>query len=69
MSVYVVNEIVGTSEKSWEDAAKVAVETAAKSVKDLRIAEVVKQDVTVENGKVLKYRVRLNISFKYDSKK
>lgn len=65
MSVYVVNEIVGTSEKSWEDAAKVAIETAAKTVKDLRIAEVVKQDVTVENGKVSKYRVRLNISFKY----
>lgn len=65
MSVYVVNEIVGTSEKSWEDAAKVAIETAAKTVKDLRIAEVVKQDVTVENGKVAKYRVRLNISFKY----
>jgi dodecin len=65
MSVYVVNEIVGTSEKSWEDAAKQAIETAAKSVKDLRIGEVVKQDVTVENGKVIKYRVRLNISFKY----
>jgi dodecin len=65
MSVYVVNEIVGTSEKSWEDAAKQAIETAAKSVKDLRIGEVVKQDVTVENGKVVKYRVRLNISFKY----
>ncbi len=68
-SVYVVNEIVGTSEKSWEDAAKVAVETAAKSVKDLRIAEVVKQDVTIENGKVVHYRVRLNISFKYMQKK
>ena len=65
MSVYVVNEIVGTSEKSWEDAAKVAIETASKTVKDLRIAEVVKQDVAVENGKVSKYRVRLNISFKY----
>ena len=65
MSVYVVNEIVGTSDKSWEDAAKQAIETAAKSVKDLRIGEVVKQDVTVEKGKVLKYRVRLNISFKY----
>jgi hypothetical protein len=64
-SVYVVNEVVGTSEKSWEDAAKLAVETAAKSVKDLRIGEVVKQDVTVENGKVVSYRVRLNISFKY----
>ncbi len=64
-SVYVVNEIVGTSAKSWEDAAKEAIETAAKSVKDLRIGEVVKQDVTVENGKVAAYRVRLNISFKY----
>jgi len=61
MSVYVVNEIVGTSDKSWEDAAKQAIETAAKSVKDLRIGEVIKQDVTVENGKVAKYRVRLNI--------
>ena len=64
-SVYVVNEVVGTSEKSWEDAARLAIETAAKSVKDLRIGEVVKQDVTVENGKVVHYRVRLNISFKY----
>jgi len=68
MSVYVVNEIVGTSPKSWEDAAKQAVETAAKTVKDLRIGEVVKQDVTVENGKVSSYRVRLNISFKYKEK-
>ncbi|OPY81244.1 MAG: hypothetical protein A4E65_01190 [Syntrophorhabdus sp. PtaU1.Bin153] len=64
-SVYVVNEIVGTSAKSWEDAAKVAIETAGKSVKDLRVGEVVKQDVTVEDGKVVSYRVRLNISFKY----
>jgi len=68
-SVYVVNEIVGTSEKSWEDAAKIAIETAAKSVKDLRIGEVVKQDVTLENGKVASYRVRLNVSFKYHPKK
>ncbi len=68
-SVYVVNEIVGTSEKSWEDAAKSAVETAAKTVKDLRIAEVVKQDVTIDKGKVTHYRVRLNISFKYNPKK
>jgi flavin-binding protein dodecin len=68
MSVYVVNEIVGTSSKSWEDAAKTAIETAAKTVKDLRIGEVVKQDVTVENGKVVTYRVRLNISFKYKDK-
>ncbi|OPY00962.1 MAG: hypothetical protein A4E61_01813 [Syntrophorhabdus sp. PtaB.Bin184] len=64
-SVYVVNEIVGTSTVSWEDAAKSAIETAAKSVKDLRIGEVVTQDVTLENGKVVSYRVRLNISFKY----
>jgi len=68
-SVYVVNEVVGTSEKSWEDAAKLAIQTVAKSVKDLRIGEVVKQDVTVENGKVTSYRVRLNISFKYSPKK
>jgi hypothetical protein len=68
-SVYVVNEVVGTSEKSWEDAAKQAIETVAKTVKDLRIGEVVKQDVTVENGKVISYRVRLNISFKYNPKK
>jgi dodecin len=68
MSVYVVNEIVGTSTKSWEDAAKTAIETAGKTVKDLRIGEVVKQDVTVENGKVTSYRVRLNISFKYKDK-
>lgn len=64
-SVYVVNEIVGTSTKSWEDAAKQAIEVAAKSVEDIRIGEVVKQDITIENGKVTSYRVRLNISFKY----
>lgn len=64
-SVYVVNEIVGTSTKSWEDAAKQAIEIAAKSVEDIRIGEVVKQDITIENGKVTSYRVRLNISFKY----
>ena len=65
-SVYVVNEVVGTSDKSWEEAAKQAIETVAKTVKDLRIGEVVKQDVTLEDGKVVQYRVRLNISFKYD---
>lgn len=68
-SVYVVNEIAGTSSKSWEDAAKQAVETAAKSVEDIRVGEVVKQDITVENGKVMSYRVRLNISFKYHPEK
>jgi len=68
-SVYKIIEIVGTSTKSWEDAAKVALETAAKSLEDLRVAEVVKQDVTVEDGKVVAYRVRLNICFKYHPEK
>ena len=65
MAVYKIIEIVGTSPKSWEDAARSALITASKSVEDLRIAEVVKQDVTVENGKITSFRVRLNISFKY----
>ncbi|NTW15899.1 MAG: dodecin domain-containing protein [Syntrophaceae bacterium] len=65
MSVYKIIEIVGTSAKSWEDAAQVALTTSAKSLEDLRVAEVVKQDVTVENGKITLFRVRLNISFKY----
>jgi len=64
-SVYKIIEIVGTSPKSWEDAAKTALETAGKTLDDLRVAEVVKQDVTLENGKVSAYRVRLNISFKF----
>jgi dodecin len=64
-SVYKIIEVVGTSKSSWEDAAKVAVETAGKSLEDLRIAEVVKQDVTIEKGKVTGYRVRLTLSFKY----
>ncbi len=66
-SVYRVTEVIGSSSKSWEDAASNAVETAGKSVRDLRVAEVVKADVTIENGKVTTYRVRLNISFKYES--
>ncbi|MBN1665018.1 MAG: dodecin domain-containing protein [Deltaproteobacteria bacterium] len=65
MSVYKIIEIIGTSPKSWEDAASEALKTASKSLEDLRIAEVVKQDVTVENGKITAFRVRLNISFKY----
>ncbi len=65
MSVYSIIEIVGTSPKSWEDAAKNALATASRTLEDLRIAEVVKQDVTVENGKITSFRVRLNISFKY----
>jgi hypothetical protein len=63
--VYKIIEIVGTSPVSWEDAAKVAVETASKSLEDLRVAEVVKQDVTIEKGKVTGYRVRLTVSFKF----
>ena len=65
MSVYSIIEIVGTSPTSWEDAARSALETASKTLEDLRIAEVVKQDVTIENGKITSFRVRLNISFKY----
>ena len=64
-SAYIINEVVGTSTKSWEDAAKLAIETAAKSLEDIRVGEVIRQDLTVENGKVINYRVRLNISFKY----
>lgn len=65
-SVYRVTELVGTSTQSWEAAAKSAVETAAKTLRDLRVAEVVRQDLTIENGKVSSYRVRLNVSFKYE---
>jgi flavin-binding protein dodecin len=66
-SVYRVTEVIGVSSESWEAAARSAVETAAKSVRDLRIAEVLRQDVTVEDGKVSGFRVRLAISFKYES--
>jgi len=66
-SVYRVTEVIGSSSKSWEAAASNAVETAGKSVRDLRVAEVLKKDVTIENGKISSYRVRLGISFKYDS--
>jgi flavin-binding protein dodecin len=64
-SVYKVVELVGTSSKSWEDAAKNAVETAAGTLRDLRVAEIVKLDMTVENGKVAAYRARVLVSFKY----
>ncbi len=64
-SVYRVTELIGTSNQSWEAAARTAVETAAKSLRDLRVAEVVEQDLTIENGKVTTYRVKLNVSFKY----
>ena len=66
-SVYRVTEVIGVSSESWEAAARNAVETAAKTVRDLRIAEVLRQDLTIENGAVRDYRVRLGISFKYDS--
>jgi dodecin len=66
-SVYRVTEVIGVSSESWEAAARVAVETAAKTVRDLRVAEVVRQDVTIGDGGVVNYRVRLGISFKYDS--
>jgi flavin-binding protein dodecin len=66
-SVYRVTEVIGVSSESWEAAARSAVETAGRTVRDLRIAEVLRQDVTIENGGVINYRVRLAISFKYDS--
>jgi len=66
-SVYRVTEVIGTSSESWEAAAKNAVETAAKTLRDLRVGEVVKFDVTIEEGKVTAYRARVNVSFKYDS--
>ena len=64
-STYKIVELIGTSDKSWEEAASIAIETAGESLKDLRIAEVTKLDITVENGKVKNYRARLNLSFKY----
>jgi flavin-binding protein dodecin len=67
MSVYRVTEVIGVSAESWEAAARSAVETAAETVRELRVAEVVRQDVTIENGRLTAYRVRLAISFKYES--
>lgn len=66
-SVYRVTEVIGVSSESWEAAARAAVETAARTVRELRIAEVVRQDLTIENGGVVNFRVRLGLSFKYDS--
>ena len=65
-SVYRVTEVIGTSADSWEAAAATAVETAAKSIRDLRIAEATRFDVTIKDGKIAEYRVRLGISFKYE---
>ena len=66
-SVYRVTEVIGVSSESWEAAARSAVETAGKSIRDLRVAEVLREDVTIENGAITGYRVRLAISFKYES--
>ncbi|MCX7957576.1 MAG: dodecin family protein [Deltaproteobacteria bacterium] len=64
-STYKIIELVGTSKKSWEDAAKNAVETAGKSLKELRIAEIAALDMKIENNKVVAYRARVKVSFKY----
>jgi len=66
-SVYRVTEVIGTSAQSWEEAASNAVQAAAGTLRDLRIAEVVKMDVKIEDGKVIEYRTRLQLSFKYGS--
>ncbi|MCJ7830811.1 MAG: dodecin family protein [Desulfobacterales bacterium] len=66
-SIYKIVELVGTSDKSWEDAAKNAVETASKSLRELRIAEIIKLDMKVEKGKVVAYRARVSLSFKYEA--
>lgn len=66
-AIYKVIEVIGTSKKSWEDAATKAVETAAKTLRDLRVAEVVKMDMKVDAGKVVAYRTRVLVSFKYDT--
>ena len=66
-SVYRVTEVIGTSTVSWEDAAKNAVETAAKTLRDLRVGEVTKFDMTIDDGHVSNYRARVSISFKYEA--
>jgi flavin-binding protein dodecin len=66
VSTYKIIEVVGASDVSWEEAAKNAVETASKSLRDLRIAEVTKLDMRIENGKVAAYRARVSLSFKYE---
>jgi flavin-binding protein dodecin len=66
-SVYRIIDVVGISEKSWEDAGRHAVETAAGTIRDLRVAEVTKMDMKVENGKVVGFRTRVALSFKYEA--
>jgi dodecin len=68
-SVYKIIELVGTSDKSWEDAAKNAVDTASKTLKNLRIAEITKLDMKLEEGKIVAYRARVSLSFKYGKEK
>ena len=67
-SVYKIIELVGTSDVSWEDAAKTAVETASKTLEDLRVAEITKMDMKIEDGKVKAFRARVSVSFKYRGK-
>ncbi len=66
MSVYKIIELVGTSPTSWEEAAKEAVETSTKTLRDIRIVEVDKLDLRIENGKIVEYRARVKLSFKYE---
>ncbi|PKN76820.1 MAG: transporter [Deltaproteobacteria bacterium HGW-Deltaproteobacteria-10] len=68
-NIYKVIEIIGSSKKSWEDAASNAVETAAESLEDIRVAEVKELDIRVDKGKVVEYRAKLSLSFKYDKKR
>jgi flavin-binding protein dodecin len=68
-SIYRITELVGTSKKSWEDAAANAVNAASKTLRDLRVAEVIKLDMVVDDGKIAAYRARVALSFKYDPKK
>ena len=68
-SVYRIIDVIGVSEKSWEEAGRIAVETAAGSLRDLRVAEVGELDVVIENGKVKAYRARVKVSFKYEQGK
>ncbi len=68
-SVYNIIELVGSSPTSWEDAAKIAVESAGKNLRDLRIAEITQMDMKIENGKVTAYRAKVNLSFKYQPSK
>lgn len=67
MSVYRVTDLIGTSTESWQDAATAAITTARKSLRDLRVAEVVEQDINIDDGGALTYRTKLRVSFKYES--